>query len=212
MLGRSTLMGAGAAPLVYRSNTTAFNANIANKPSGVVAGDLAVVITFAFGGTLTTLNGSAWSKNTLTTPAGDQTLFWKILNATDVDPANTWGLSSANIYSLSVAYSNGGQTITSASVRSTKTNTSDAQTTLVVPGFAASASGRVRSVIAGLLDADADVTPTVSGLFTSRVVDNTSATKAFADRLAGYSGEDVTWSGLNGASHNREVGWLLEAV
>lgn len=206
ILRRSMLIAAWPQPLAYRAQAEANNASTAAKPAGVAVGDLVVVVTgFDADPTLTTAGGSAWTKDSSAT----QRLFWKILNATDV--ANAWNFSTSNIYATSIAYSPDGVAIDSVNVRSSADALSSA-TSISIPGFAPSAGGRPRAVIAAISGGDdigGGVVPPAG--FTERV-ESGNPEAAFADAQQTYYFGPAAFTGLAGGSGGGPAysGWLLE--
>lgn len=201
-----------AEPIVFRGTTTsAANATFVSKPAGVAVGDLVVV---AIGNsapvtplTLTTLSGSAWNKNAMTwaTFGYESTIFWKILNATDV--ANNWNFSAATAYSCS-AYAAPGAT--AAAVRATFNMPSSGIGIGTLPGFTPTAGAR------GLVSAISDRTGDPNSVFapagfTARIKSNQSTywTVALADMPPGYAGGNLVW---DVGDVYTAVGWCLEVT
>ena len=210
LLGRGHARGGNGPPLAFRAEANAANSNVAGKPTGIAVGDLVFVLNIGgvTGVTLTTGPGAAWTRSELVPSSASHILFWKVLNATDV--ANTWDFNAANQYSYSVAYSANGLAVSSVNLRSSAVNAATAQSTLSLAGFAFS-NGVPRSVFSALADEDADTTPVAPPGFTVRSGTALGSVKGgLADMLEGYAGGAAVWSGLNGAAHAREAGWLLE--
>lgn len=86
-------------PIDYVSSAFTAAGTSVSKPSGVEVGDVVFVWAMDINSaqTLTTSGGSAWSSQDVGIAAGstnaNATLYWKILNATDV--ANAWALSGS---------------------------------------------------------------------------------------------------------------------
>jgi len=206
MLGRGGMLLAGwPTPLSFRAADETNNSGTIVKPAGVAAGDLVVIVTgLDVDPTITTASGGdVWSKNSDAT----QRLFWKILTAHDV--ANNWGSSSVNTYASAAAWSNQSLAISSVTIRSAADSGPNV-TTLTVPGFAPSGSGKPRTVIAAIsTNWNAGSNIAAPSPFTARA-QHQNPNSTLADMTVGYSGQSAAWTGLTSGAGNTNSGWLVE--
>lgn len=197
--------------MAYRGAVTNGPASTSvGKPTGVAVGDVVLFVipdttSSAAALTLTTSGGAAWTKSTFNVPAHgyDAVLFCKVLTALDV--SNAWTLSASEAGN---AYAWIGNDAGSVAIQSTAVN-AVSQSTLTLTGFTPT---QTHAAIAVVVDRDPDVTPTIAGGFTRRATGANSGNwvSAVADNSdGGYTGANVVWSGLNGASGFADYGWLV---
>lgn len=204
-LRRGRLLAPRPTPLAYRSTANTSNAPTITKPASVAAGDLVIIVTgIGSDPTISTATGSTWSKSSSAT----QRLFWKVLTATDV--SNVWNSSDPNTYATAVAYSNAGVAVSSVTVKSSA-DAGPSVSSLTVAGFARSAGGRPRAVIAAISGDNSGNVPGTPTGFTGRASSG-SICSAIADRMLGYSGESTTWTGLTNGASNSYSARLLEVL
>lgn len=201
VLRRSMLISAWPQSLIFRSSANTGNASTITKPSGIVVGDLVLIICQGHPA-IATSGGTAWSVDTSAT---NNRIYWKIIDATDV--ANTWTAPSGT-YAFAAAYTANGQAISSV-VSKSSADATVAATSITIPGFAPGSPGRARLVIAAAIGTDissGNVTP--PSTFTERA--EGVADGIVADAQQTYGGQNVTFTGFSGTGSVPKSGWLLE--
>ncbi len=189
--------------------------NIA-KPVGIVAGDLVLLTaTNALSsmdnapnthgvGAWTVLVSYDWANS-----YGYTTKVWsKIMTASDI--SNNWGKGGNTVTDfLVIAYSN----VTSVALKTSNNNKLTAANTLNLGSF--SVNSNSRGVVTIVSDRDPSQVVVQPNTFVTRISNGTLITfwsTYIADKLTGYSGENISWANTLGTNGYDEAGVVLELI
>mgnify|MGYP000653330581 CR=1 FL=1 len=215
----SYLFGSAVTAMAFRSASSDGATLRVSKPTGAAVGDM-VCVWVNYGPnnlTMTTTGGgSAWNVTRVTWAAHGytSTFFWKVINATDLDPTKFWDMSAAAYETINtLCYQGNGAT--TATVKATAANNVN-QSTLTLTGYTKNAGHRGTAVFFADRDENLDGNNgsnyTRPSGFTMRFdADYANFWCMGGDKLTGYAdGANVVWSGVNGSNGFAEVGILVE--
>lgn len=196
------LRSEGKAPALFINAASSNTINM-TKPSGILSGDIAIIIrppassdrnhypVTAGGGTWSLTSNVYWS-----TYGYLSQVYHKVLNATDISNVWRWDdvlarTSTVLVYrgsnAISVAYGN---------------NSLDGSNTFSTPGFTPAANSV--GVLSFCADRDGpSANLTISNTFVTRysnTAEDTFYYTKYVDQLSGYSGANIEWTGLLGTS------------